>query len=292
MARSLSPAHDDVGDDDFDPSSQLAILRRAVAEIVLPGKLLPERLATTRAELRRFCSLAEVVLELVGEDEHATRANDLAARMARRLPNRALLASVRGELYDGLVDASRGLLVRDRASRDTGGALSMRALLSDFHGALLPDTDDANVWALTVAAAELSLLLLEPALALGPAVEYGKLCALGARTERWSTSGRSAKGASPLYAEVRASIELLDGLSQYPEVRRHDERVLKELSQLLGRGTHDITLAVVAADRLSALRGRDRELDRSIADLPLDPEANLGRIARRVRKLCVASLAS
>jgi hypothetical protein len=285
-------AHDDFCEDDFDASSQLAILRRAVAEIVLPGKVSPSRLAAVRTELRRFCSLAELLFGQLGAGPLAATAGELGARLGRRLPNRAELEHVRGELYGCLVHASRVLLALEPEPESAGGALSMRALLSDFHGSLLPRTDGADVWALTVAAAELSLLLEEPALAEAPARERTRLVALGARTERWSAGGRSADTASELYAEVTSSVDLLGSLSDRADVRRHDERVLHELVLLLARDEHDLDVAVGAAERLSALRGLDPELDRLIVDLPLAPAVTLKRIARRVRELCRGSLAS
>src|SRR5262245_43642942 len=106
MARSISAAYDQGSGDDFDTASQLAILRRAVAGFVLPGKHLPAGLAATRTELRRFCSLARLVVGLVATEELDDTVRELGVRLARGLPNRALLELIRGDLYDCLVRAS------------------------------------------------------------------------------------------------------------------------------------------------------------------------------------------
>jgi hypothetical protein len=290
MPRSTSLAHDELSDDDFDAASQLAILRRAVAGVVLTGNFSPSELAATRTQLRRFRSLAEVVLALLGEHDLAAEARRINGRMSTQLPTRAVLELVRADLHAMLVRAAEALPVTDLPRTD--GALALRALLSDFHASLLSEEDHSAAWALTVAHAELSLLLRQAALMRGPARERAALAALVARARRWQQSGADADQAAELREQVEASAELLDALSQRPEVRRHDERTLRELAALLTRGHHDLELAGHAADRLSALRGLDLELDRLMLDLPLEPLPALSRIARRVRQLRSAALPS
>jgi hypothetical protein len=286
MAWSPSAAYDQ-GGGDFDAGEQLAILRRAVAGIVLPGKHLPSGLAAIRMELLRFCALGQVVVALLGNRELVATVSELEARLARGLPNRAMLELVRGDLYDCLISASQ-LLAAEAVPAAASAALSMRALLSDFCGALLPVTDD-ELWPLTVAAGELSLLLRQPGLKQWPARQRSRLTLLGARVRRWQARGSSRTEARELYAEVASTLDLLDSLNHRPDVRRHDERLLRELLHLLSRPTHDLSLAVCAAERLAALRGLDRELDRLIVALPLEPVLSLDGIARRISKLCLAT---
>lgn len=293
MPGSTSLALLDEAEDDFDLHSRLAILRRAVAELVIGPNDAPFRLSAARAQLVRYGGLSQIVLGVFGETAALASVRRLTRRLAGRLPSPLTLEDMRRQLHAALVRAARASAASDSsrtrfgADPELDAALSTRSLLSDFHGSLLSITDHASlVWALRVADAELSILLRHPALERAPEPERSALSALRARTKRWRAGKRDADFAWALYGEVVASSNLLVALSERREVRRHDDRVLHELSALfLSSRRAGVAIAGHVADKLASLRGLDAELDRLMLDLPLRPAITLGRISRRVRQL-------
>jgi hypothetical protein len=126
-----------------------------------------------------------------------------------------------------------------------------------------------------------------------PASERTQLLTLGTKTERFCSGDMTSVESDVLLSELCATIDrVLSRLSQRAEVRRHDQRVLVDLTRLLRARARDLPLALSMADGLSALRGRDRDLDALIAWLPLDPVPTLGLLATRIQSLSSLDLAS
>lgn len=314
MGRSSSAAaKPDIEEEDFDASSQIAILRRAVAEIEIERD--SERgLASARRELTRMAMLAEVTVsaigstELAGESENLSDACSMAlfgVQDARRLldriraprPSRTRLETIRRKLHSALSMLGEALAPFD-ASGTRGSelerALYARNLVSDFYTAIPWESSGSmsRAWALLVANAELRILLKH--MPLGGPLEAPRhaLAALGERITGWQAKKRDPASTSQLYTELVGVQSVLSSLSARPEVKRHDSRALVELSALLAQRNFDDRMTERAVDVLSNLRGMDATLDRLIIALPMDPREVLLLVLRRVTELRARSLAS
>lgn len=294
-------------------SSQVAILRRAVAEIEITRD--SERgLAAARRELARMAMLAEATLaaiavtELVEESASVSRACTVALfgiRDARRLlerlraprPSATRLETIRRKLHAALATLGEALAPYDVPGKPSGElerTLYVRNLVSDFYTAIPWEGAGSmsRSWALLVANAELRILLKH--MTFGGALEAPRntLAALGARITGWQAKKRDPASTSQLYTELVGVQSVLSSLSARPDVKRHDSRALVELSALLAQRHFDDRMTERAVDVLVNLRGMDPTLDRLILALPMDPREVLLLVLRRVTELRTRSLAS
>jgi hypothetical protein len=318
MARLKGRLETEQANDEFDAHARLTILRRALAELVIARTTSGAELVSLRRELCRLCALTEGTLldpelvRVVGERRSlgaACAGAALTVRMVRqrleqpsaKRPSRALLELSRRRAYQALARIAERLAASDAFGEVTRGretelsrALCMRRLMSDFQDAMLTGKSARSSagWALRVALAELGILLRYRAVARGPETERRELSRLRQRIASFRQRSRNAASASKLRSELMDTSRVLAALNVRPEVRRHDNRALLELSALFTLRKPILELAYDAADTLVELRGMDRELDRLIASLPLDPPRILALISRRVGELRALSLAS
>jgi hypothetical protein len=224
----------------------------------------------------------------------------LAALPPRRA-SRLAIEMVRRRLYSAIASLSEQLAPTDspaciaaRAPSELERALSMRQLVTDFHGAMLVigRNRSQRTWALVVAEAELAIMIKVPAFALGPEAQKKKLSSLRARIARFRSGRRDASSKSKLLSEVFDASSLLTALSLRSDVRRHDARLLAELSLLLTRPALSLVIAASAAETLAELHGMDPELDCLMLELPFQPARVLLQVRRRVSELRACALAS
>jgi hypothetical protein len=314
MGRSTSAAISrEEYDDEFDIPSQIAILRRAVAEIEIGRESQRARGGALR-DLMRISALAEstvsaiAMLEVTDEDPELAQACAVAlfgVQDAQRLldqvsaprPSRARLEAIRRKLHAALAGLGEVLAIHDgvdRPSNDLERALHVRTLLSDFYGAIPWEKGgpSSRVWALLVADAELRILLKSVSFSEALEAPRTSLVTLGERLAGWLAKRPGPSATSQLYTELVGVSNVLSMLSARPEVKRHDARALVELSALLARRTFDDTMTERVVDVLATVRGMDGELDRLIVALPLDPPGVLALLLRRVTQLRARSLAS
>lgn len=315
MARPSAALAAEPSEADFDLPAQLTILRRAIAGLAVLGEI-PSPLAA--ADLLRFCALGESIVNAFAESERVRR--DAALRRAtsatvlalfyvrQRLDtlssgrtSRAALEGVRRTLYSAIVLLSERVAPLDgvssvaaRSLSELDRALAMRLLVSDFQEAVASVARGrANMsWTLSVAEAELAILMQRPAFAMGPEQHRAQLSEVRTRILRFKAKKMGTPSKSKLHAEVLATATLLAALTRRPDVKRHDARCLAALSITLSNRSFDLTMAANAAETLAALRGMDPELDRLMLELPFDPASVLALVARRVSELRARALAS
>lgn len=307
---------DDREEEDFDVPSQIAILRRAVAEIEIGREPRGGRGSALEA-LTRMAALAEETVTAIAwmdlseadEDDHEELADACAValfgvqetrRMLEQLraprPSRARLEAIRRRLHGALAALGEAFALCDRGehSTDLERALHLRNLVSDVYGAIPWEKGGptSRVWALLVANAELKILLKSGSFESGFEAPRNALTSLVERISGWQAKRPNPSATSQLYTELVGVSNVLSSLSARPEVKRHDARALVELSSLLARRTFDDTMTERVVDVLASLRGMDGALDRLIVALPLDPPSVLALLLRRVTELRARALAS
>lgn len=313
MASSIALV-EDVEEIDFDAPSRIAILRRAVAEVVVSAGAERE-LRTALGELTRLSALAEgIVSEMTLDHERqlwkgSCRAALVAVRSTRRSldqlknlePSRARIGAIRSKLHAALATLSEVVASSERPGANLPAekselerALEMRRAVSDFYGAIPRHTTQSSsrAWAISVARAELKILLKGTTFPLELRGPRDELLALAERLDLWQAEEADSESTSRIHAEVLGVARILNALSARPEVKRHDARSLLELTALLSRRNLDDCTAERVIDVLVGVRGMDTTLDRLIQALPLDPSGALALILRRVIELRTRSAAS
>lgn len=303
----------DTEDDDFDIASQIAIVRRAMAEVEIPSNA--HGLGLAYRELTRLATLAEkivsaAVLSELSDDSGVAKACSKALfgvqdgrrsleRLRASRPSRVRLETIRRKLHAVLATLGEALAHTEHASTDDAEsdlerALRVRHLVSDFYGAIpwQANGSASRAWALLVANAELRILLKGASFGRGLDAHLGQLAALRERIAGWQAKRPDPVSTSRLYTELLGVSSVLSSLSARPEVKRHDDRALLELSALLAHRNFDDRMAERAVDVLCSLRGMDCMLDRLIVALPLDPRRVLKLVLRRVTELRARSLPS
>lgn len=308
MARSQALAEDLV-DLDFDPAGQVAIVRRAIAEIPVKEEL---DLGATTQRLARLSALAEaIVSKLATADQGAawkkSRRNTLVAlREARRELDPSGLAldrltTIRSQVHHALAQLGEALAVVPRIEEQQcqgvdrlAEALQIRRSVSDVYQAIPWHTSRSSsaAWAVSVARAELKILLKTTFFSSEFEGIHEKLSSLAARLDLWHEGDRDPFSTSRLYNEVFGLSGIMVLLSARSEVKRRDAQSLIELTALLSRQTLDGGTAGRVIEALVALRGLDTTMDRLITNLPLEPVDGLSSILRRVLELRARTAAS
>jgi len=319
MGRSSSLAvTDEREDDDFDAPSQIAILRRAIAETDIPSDA-DRGLRAALRDLTRLSAIAEATVSSIALSDAVCASDELreacsmalfgvqdARRWLERLraprPSRTRLETIRHKLHAALSTLGESFAAQEwpgvssrRPTSELERSLQMRHMVSDFYGAI-PRTTNASAsraWALLVANAELKILLKAAEFPRELTEQRDELVALGERIDGWQNEKKPASAAvAALYSELEGVAGVLSSLNARPDVKRHDARALTELSALLSRRTFDDCMTERVVDVLATLRGMDAKLDRLMVALPLEPAAAMVSILRRVTELRARALAS
>lgn len=309
---------EDFEEEDFDVPSQVAILRRAVADVVILSDT-QRGLSNALRDLMRLSALSEATIysillsDFVEESEALKEACSMALfgvqdarrwldRLSAPKPSKARLERIRHRLHSSLALLGETLASDERApapvsrrpASELERLLKTRTLVSDFYGAIpwQASSPSGRCWALLVAGAELKILLKHDSVSRDLAAQTSELVSLCERLDSWQAKKSNPASTSKLYAELNRVSGVLASLSARPELKRHDTRALVELSTLLAQRGFAGCLTERVVDVLSALRGLDSTLDRLITSLPHDPPGALSSILRRVTELRARSLAS
>ncbi|HEY8942664.1 MAG TPA: hypothetical protein VIM73_00325, partial [Polyangiaceae bacterium] len=176
MGRSSSLAvTDEREDDDFDAPSQIAILRRAIAETDIPSDA-DRGLRAALRDLTRLSAIAEATVSSIALSDAVCASDELreacsmalfgvqdARRWLERLraprPSRTRLETIRHKLHAALSTLGESFAAQEwpgvssrRPTSELERSLQMRHMVSDFYGAI-PRTTNASAsraWALLV----------------------------------------------------------------------------------------------------------------------------------------------
>lgn len=293
----------------FEPTGRLVHLRWAVAEIAIGIETSSAGLDAAERALRIFCERAVTLLEAMDTDAQgladACYTAELAIAEVRlslaqsaqlRVERARLLHEARRKLHRALVVMAEAM-ARDGSAQSQSlpllmpselrSLLALRQMFSAYRGGLISAGEQRPrlSWALEVAAAELSLLLENPVLAVLPPQAQTRIRDLSARVTAWALSDSDPVLGRSLYREAALIPVIGSELSTHPLLLEHDEQALSELSALLANEPSSALLEHEVLGRLHALRGLDADLDRLELNLIYGAKGVLGALSLRASDL-------
>ncbi len=293
----------------FEPTGRLVHLRWAVAEIAIGIETPSAGLDAAERALCIFAQRGLVLIQALDADGEALAdacyAASLAIAEARtsltqgaqlRVDRARSLHDARRKLHRALILVAEGM-ARESGRRDNSisgfdapelsSLLALRQMFAAFRGGLISAGEQrARLgWALEVAAAELAVLMANPALHDLPLRSQQRVADLARRVTAWGLKEPELVLGRSLYREASTIPAIANELSAYPLLIEHDEQSLSALSALLANEPSGPTLEAQVLGHLSALRGLDVELDRLELSLIYGAAGALGTLSLRVADL-------
>lgn len=289
----------------FEPTGRLVHLRWAIAELAIGIETPSAGLEASERALRIFSQRALTLLEGLDGDEVFNDARytaevgigEMRSALSQGGPLRAerarSLHEARRKLHHALIVVAEAL--SRQGSRAVSGfdppklnsLLALRQMFAAYRGGLVSAGEQRArlSWALEVAAAELSVVLANPALSDLPATAQHAVRDLSLRITAWGLKEPEPVLGRSLYREAAMLSGLSAEVSSQPVLVEHDEQSLSELAALLSNEPAGALLESKVLGHLFALRGLDAELDRLELSLIYGAADVLGSLSQRVTEL-------
>lgn len=183
----------------------------------------------------------------------------IAIEIVLRKLRRAIRAVLEAARDVGGVDVLGGIHQGLHRVADVESGLAVRRLYADFRAALrapTAETPEAILEAMRYAAGALATMLASPAYPDVRAADRSLFRVLRERVLRWAREDRAPRSGRAILSDVVSSGELLRAINQRPELRAHDQAIVRSFASL------DLDTWLL---RLDALRGLDDTVDRLVA---------------------------